>query len=104
MKPSRKSQPLERLSETPERIRLGDEYYLLASSLASRRPQVLLNHADSFAIFDLAGDIPVASTEPYGLFHRGTRFLSRFELRLNREFPILLSTAPADEGSALVTY
>ncbi len=91
-------------TETPEHIRIGEHYYLLASALAPRRPQVLLNHQDSFAIFDLAGDVPLASNEPYGLFHRGTRFLHRFELRLNGGFPVLLSTAPSHNGSALVTY
>jgi glycogen debranching enzyme len=89
---------------TPERIRLGEHYYLLASALAPRRPQVLLNHANSFAIFDLAGDIPVAGLDPYGLFHQGTRFLDRFELHLNGGFPVLLSSAPTYEGSELVTY
>jgi glycogen debranching enzyme len=87
-----------------ESIRIGDEYYLLASALAPRRPQVLLNHADSFAIFDLGGDIPLARDEPYGLFHRGTRFLDHFELRLNRSFPILLNTALAPDGSEILTY
>jgi glycogen debranching enzyme len=88
----------------PDHIRLSEEYYVLAPALAPRQPQVLLNHADSFAIFDLAGDIPIARRESYGLFHRGTRFLNRFELRLNGQFPILLSTFPTHEGSALVTY
>ena len=37
-----------------EHIRLGDQYYVLASALALRQPQMLLNHADSFAIFDQA--------------------------------------------------
>jgi glycogen debranching enzyme len=87
-----------------ELIRLGDEYYLLASAVAAHRPQLLLNHGNSFAIFDLGGDIPVARGEPYGLFHQGTRFLSRFELRLNGKFPLLLSTTPNVEGSELVTY
>lgn len=87
-----------------ERIRIGEDYHLLASALAPRRPQVLLNHADSFAILDTAGDIPVASLEPYGLFHQGCRFLNRFELHVNERFPLLLGTAPPQEGSELVTY
>ncbi len=91
-------------SAMPDHIRLNEEYYVLISALVSRQPQVLLNHADSFAIFDLAGDIPIAHREAYGLFHRGTRFLNRFELRLNGQFPLLLSTFPTHEGSALVTY
>src|SRR5262245_23170328 len=87
-----------------ERIRIGDDYYLLASALAPRGRRLLLNHADSFAIFDEAGDIPLASQQTYGLFCRGTRFLDRFELRLNGEFPLLLSAAPSDDGSELVSY
>jgi glycogen debranching enzyme len=90
--------------ETPDRIRIGEHYYLLASTLAPRRPQLLLNYHDSFAIFDLAGDVPVTIDEPYGLFHGGTRFLHRFELRLNGGFPVLLSTTPTDNGNALVSY
>ncbi|MCW5890022.1 MAG: amylo-alpha-1,6-glucosidase [bacterium] len=89
---------------TPERIRIGTDYYLLASALAARRPRLVLSHRDSFAIFDDAGDVPPAGVEPYGLFHRGTRFLSRFELRLNDGLPVLLSSAPGARGSTLVSH
>ena len=87
-----------------ERIRIGDDYYLLASALAPRGRRLLLNHGDSFAIFDEAGDVPLAGRETYGLFRRGTRFLDRFELRMNGDFPLLLSAAPSDDGSELVSY
>ena len=87
-----------------EEVRPEDEYYLLASASAQRRPQFLLNHAESFAIFDLAGDIPLARREAYGLFHCGTRFLSRYELRLNGQLPLLLSTTTTHEGSGVATY
>ncbi len=87
-----------------EQIRPEEEYYLLASASAQRRPQVLLNHDESFAIFDLAGDIPLARREAHGLFHCGTRFLSRYELRLNEQLPFLLSTSTTSGGSQLVTY
>src|SRR3977135_260076 len=88
----------------PEHVHLEGEYYLLASALAQRRPQVLLSHAESFAICDLAGDIPLAYRNAYGLFHRGTRFLHRYELRLNGNLPLLLSTTTTHEGSGLVTH
>ena len=90
--------------DTPEHIRIGEQYYVLASALTPRRPTVLLNHQDSFGIFDLAGDVPLTIGEPYGFFHCGTRFLQRFELRLNGGFPVLLTTTPIDNGNALVTY
>lgn len=87
-----------------ERVRIGDDYYLLASALAARGRRLLLNHSDSFAIFDEAGDIPLAGRDTFGLFFRGTRFLDRFELRLNGEFPLLLNSAPTDDGSELISY
>ncbi len=86
-----------------ERIRVGEDYYLLASALAPRRPKAFLSHGDGFAVFDHAGDVPLASGEAYGVFHHGTRFLDRWELRLNGEFPVLLASAASDDGSELVT-
>ncbi len=86
-----------------ERIQVGSDFYLLASALAPRRPKTFLSHGDAFAVFDHAGDVPLASGEAYGLFQRGTRFLDRWELRLNAEFPLLLSSAASDDGAELVT-
>lgn len=87
-----------------ERISIGTDYYLLASAITGRRPRFVLSHGDTFAIFDDAGDVPVAGVEPYGIFHRGTRYLTRFELRLNDGLPVLLSSAPGEDGCALVTH
>ena len=94
----------EPVTPASERIRIGDQYYILASALAPRQRWMLLSHSDSFGIFDLSGDIPLAGTETCGLFHRDTRFLDRFELRLNRKFPVLLSSAPSDDGCELVSH
>src|SRR5689334_17710895 len=55
-----------------EHYQLGDEYYVLASSLASRRRKHVLAHADAFAVLDQSGDIPAAVEEELGLFYRGT--------------------------------
>jgi glycogen debranching enzyme len=87
-----------------ERVLIGEQHYILASALAPRQHRELLSHGDCFAIVDRAGDIPLSNRDSYGLFYRDTRFLDRFELRLNGEFPILLSTAPSDDGSELVTH
>ncbi len=89
---------------TTERIRIGDDYYLLASAVAPSRRRKVLSHGDSFGIFDLSGDVPLAGLEPFGLFHRGTRFLDRFELRLNGVLPVLLSSSASDDGAELVSY
>src|SRR5262245_4025469 len=86
-----------------ERIQIGSDFYVLASALAPRRPKTFLSHGNAFAVFDHAGDVPLASGEAYGLFHRGTRYLDRWELRLVGEFPLLLSSAASDDGAELVT-
>lgn len=97
-------QDSESAAPASERVRIGDDYYILASALAPRQRWMLLSHGNSFAIFDLSGDIPLAGTESCGLFHCDTRFLDRFELRLNRKLPVLLSSAPSDDGSELVSH
>jgi len=76
-----------------ERLRLGDEYYVLASSLASRRRKHILSHGDSFAVLDQSGDVPFAVEEEMGLFFRGTRHLSQFELLASGRPPFFLSGA-----------
>jgi glycogen debranching enzyme len=87
-----------------ERIRIGDDYYLLASALAPRGPRLVLSHGDSFAVLDESGDMPLAGHEAAGLFHRDTRFLARFELRIDGELPLLLNAALSDDASELVVY
>jgi glycogen debranching enzyme len=86
------------------RIRIGNEYYLLASALAPRGRRLLLNAADTFAIFDEGGDIPLASQDTVGLFSHGTRFLSRLELLVNGTHPFLLSAGTVEDGSELVIH
>lgn len=87
-----------------ERIRVGQDYYLLASALAPRRPKVFLSDGPGFAIFDPAGDVPLGAGEAFGLFHHGTRFLDRWELRIDGDFPVLLSCTPSDDGAELITW
>jgi glycogen debranching enzyme len=74
-------------------LKVGDEYYVLASSLASRRHKHVLSHGDTFAVLDQTGDVPVAPEEDLGLFFRGTRHLSRLELLVQGRPPFFLSGA-----------
>jgi glycogen debranching enzyme len=65
---------------TAEHLEATDEYYVLASSLATRRRKHVLADGDTFVVLDQSGDIPFAVEEELGLFFRGTRHLSLFEL------------------------
>ncbi len=83
-------------------IRVEGEYYILAtSSLADNRNRVL-KHGDTFALFDRYGDIQPVGLGEQGLYHTGTRFLSRLELRLGDVLPLLLSST-VDEENAVLT-
>ena len=59
----------------------------------------MLKHGDSFGVFDARGDIVPKEASEEGLYHDGTRFLSRFELLLYGQQPLLLSsTVSADNA------
>ena len=82
-------------------VKVGSELYVLASSLASRRLTQVLADGHSFAIFDSAGDVMELPSEALGLFHRDTRYLSRFELRVAGQTPYLLNSFLSDDKAQL---
>jgi len=82
-------------------IKVGEDFYLLASSLASRRITRVLAGQNSFGIFDASGDISSSPLEPMGFFHDDTRFLNRFELRISGEFPHLLNSYVSSDNAQL---
>ncbi|MGH9406329.1 MAG: amylo-alpha-1,6-glucosidase [Terriglobia bacterium] len=84
-----------------EVIRVRDQFYILAtSSLADNRTRVL-KHAETFAVFDWRGDVEPIGRGAQGLYHEGTRFLSRFVLKLHGERPMLLSSAVEQDNTLL---
>ena len=63
----------------------------------------VLKHGETFALFDRFGDIhPLGSKGAPGIYHEGTRFLSRMELTIDGERPLLLNSA-VDEENVLLT-
>jgi len=81
-------------------IKLGD-FYIHASSQTSRRATRVLVNGESFAVFEVGGDILQASNEPLGFFHRNTRYLSRFEFRIAGENPYCLNSYASRENAQL---
>jgi glycogen debranching enzyme len=82
-------------------ITIGDQHYIHArSSLADDRRRVLLS-GDTFAVFDRAGDFQPIGSGEFGLFHCDTRYLSTFELRMNGQRPLLLSSTIRDDNALL---
>ncbi|HXF78542.1 MAG TPA: amylo-alpha-1,6-glucosidase [Usitatibacter sp.] len=85
-----------------EAIRVGDQWYVLATSSRAGDPGRVLKHGDTFALFDRFGDMPRAGTGEHGVYHQGTRFLSRHELRLAGQRPVLLNSVVRRDNGVLV--
>jgi glycogen debranching enzyme len=82
-------------------IEVGDQFYIRAdSSLADGRTLVLL-HKDTFAVFDRYGEIQPIGPGQQGLFHDETRHLSRCEMRIAGQKPLLLSSGTREDNVTL---
>ncbi|MBI2933338.1 MAG: amylo-alpha-1,6-glucosidase [Planctomycetes bacterium] len=116
--PPRLRRPLHRLSnggglpsplrESPGRRKRVDEltsqeqfYYILATTSRVIDRVRVLKHADTFAVLDPSGDILPARQSGHGLYHDGTRFLSRMEMRLLDKRPFLLSSTVRQDNAML---
>ena len=82
-------------------LKVGSDFYVLASSLGSRRSTSVLTDGRSFSIFDAGGDIVESPLEALGFFHRDTRYLSRFELRIAGQTPYYLNSFLSDDKAQL---
>ncbi|HEX5071541.1 MAG TPA: amylo-alpha-1,6-glucosidase [Vicinamibacterales bacterium] len=82
-------------------IKVEEQYYILATSSRADDRALVLKHGDTFAVFDRYGDVVPYGLGEQGLYHDGTRFLSRFELRLNRRRPLLLSSTVKEDNELL---
>jgi glycogen debranching enzyme len=89
----------ERESQTV--IKVGPDFYILASSLTSRRETRVLVNGESFAVFEVGGDILESPLEPLGFFHRDTRYMSRFELKVAGEVPYYLNSYVSSENAQM---
>src|SRR6266404_2714142 len=71
---------------------IEEQYYILAPSDLPAERSLVLKHNDAFALFDDFGDIDSQARPAEGLFYKGTRFLSQFNLRFANGRPLLLSS------------
>ena len=85
-----------------EVIRVKDQYYILATSSRADERTRVLKDGETFAVFDHYGDIVPFGLGEQGLYHEGTRYLSRLELRINGVRPLLLSSTVREQNDLLV--
>jgi glycogen debranching enzyme len=78
-------------------VKVGSDYYVLASSLGSRRASEVLANGRSFAVFETGGDIIDSPLEALGFFNSDTRHLSRFEMLIAGAEPYFLNSYLSDD-------
>ena len=82
-------------------IQIEDDFYISATSTYADDRVRVLNHGNTFGVFDRWGDIQQIGTRVQGLYHEGTRFVSDFEFRINGERPLLLSSTISENNEIL---
>ena len=83
-------------------LRLADPFYIVAEAERPEAPRRVLKGGESFAVFDQHGDIVPTDAGELGLYHEGTRFLSRMQLLLGTQ-PLLLLSSSVSEDNAAIT-
>ena len=79
----------------------ADPFYIRTPASFARERDLVLKQGDTFAVFDQFGDIRPIGLAEEGLYHQGTRFLSRLSLRFGRQRPLLLSSSVSEDNAWL---
>jgi glycogen debranching enzyme len=79
-------------------LKVGSDYYILASSVSANRSTRTLADGETFAVFETNGDFVESPLGSCGLFHRDARHLSRFEMRLGPRPPFFLNSRLSDDN------
>lgn len=82
--------------------RIKDSFFIVATSTAIDPLRFIQKVDDIFGVYDRFGDILPVGKREQGLYYKGTRFLSHFELRINGQRPLFLSSN-IDEENVLMT-
>ncbi|HWM47140.1 MAG TPA: amylo-alpha-1,6-glucosidase [Xanthobacteraceae bacterium] len=79
----------------------AEEPFYIPVTGPTSRPRRALKYGDIFAVIDSHGDIGASSGGHDGIFHADTRYLSRFELLINGQQPLLLGSNVRDDNTVL---
>ncbi|MDA8085708.1 MAG: amylo-alpha-1,6-glucosidase [Nitrospiraceae bacterium] len=82
--------------------KLKDRFYIVATSSILDPHRLILKQGETFGVFSRFGDILPFGKGEQGLYHEGTRFLSRYLLEINGLRPLFLSSN-VDEDNILIT-
>ncbi|HEY9364404.1 MAG TPA: amylo-alpha-1,6-glucosidase [Chitinophagaceae bacterium] len=78
-----------------------DKFHISADIVNIDDRTKVLNHSNTFAIFNRWGNIHPHGKKVHGIYHRGTRFINKLELRINGLQPSLLSSTIKKDNEIL---
>ena len=85
-------------------IQVDDQFYIRATSSRLDGRTRVLKRGETFAVCDRFGDMPAVGLPELGLYHEGTRFLSRLSLTIDGRQPLLLSSGVREDNAAFVAH
>ena len=85
-----------------ERIRIGDQWYVAATTARAEETPQVVKSGDTFALFDRHGDVGAWASGEQGLYHEDTRFLSHLDLTLNGARPMFLVATVKEGNNVLI--
>ncbi|MBI4526111.1 MAG: amylo-alpha-1,6-glucosidase [Deltaproteobacteria bacterium] len=83
-------------------FRMEDTFYILAADSTADNVTRVLKEGESFAVFDRYGDIQSVGLGEEGVYHTGTRFISRLVFTLGNHRPFLLNSTIKEDNLLLV--
>jgi len=78
-----------------------DEFYILAGAAHADDRTHVLKHGETFGLFDHYGDIYPHGLGEQGIYHEGTRFLSKLALHIGRKRLLFLSSTARSNNDLL---
>ena len=79
-----------------------DQFYIRTETTATDELSLVLKEGDTFVVLDRHGEIPHIRDGKEGLYHGGTRFLSRLTLSFGDGPGLLLGAAVRGDNAAIV--
>ncbi len=87
-----------------EQLKPEEDFYIVAASSRMAEVTRVLKQGESFAIFNEHGDIEKGGLGEQGLYHQGTRHLSRLRLALGDNQPFLLNSSVGQDNLMLAVH
>jgi len=76
-----------------ELVKTQDQYPILATAARDETAVRVLKQGETFAVFDRYGDLQEVGNHELGIYHEGTRYLSKWRLLIGGQPPLLLNSS-----------